>query len=83
MGNDSDLYQSLGRIEGNLESLTSIVRGYITAHDARHAVIDRSVDSIKEDINQAKGAKSALLVVAAAVSAVVGTAIAAVEKIFK
>jgi len=83
MAGDPDLYQSLGRIEGNLESLTNTVKEYISSHDARHVIIDRSVDDIKGDINQAKGAKAALFAGAAAVSAAVGGVIAAAEKLMK
>lgn len=75
--------ESLGEIKGGLASLTRTVHQYIEVHDSRHDKIDNSIREHEAEINQAKGAKGAVIAIATGVSAVVGTAIAAAGKLFK
>lgn len=73
----------LGQLDGKLDSLIESFRQYQTDHNARHVVIDTKIDAAQTDINQAKGAKTALIAAAAAISGFVGIAIAAAERMMK
>ena len=75
--------ETLGEIKGGLASLTKTVHGYIEAHDNRHEKIDTAIKEHEAEINQAKGAKGAVLAIATGVSVVIGTAIAAAGKLLK
>ena len=79
----SRVAETLGEIKGGLASLTKTVHGYIDAHDGRHERIDASIKEHEAEINQAKGAKGAVIVMATGVSAIVGTIIAVAGKFFK
>lgn len=78
-----DLHQSVGRIEGKLDALISASHSYQLAHDARHIVIDQHIEEVKKDINMAKGAKGAVLVMVGTVSAIISAGIAAAAKWLK
>ena len=75
--------ETLGEIKGGLVSLTKTVHGYIETHDNRHEKIDTAIKDHEAEINQAKGAKGAVLAIATGVSVVIGTVIAAAGKLFK
>ena len=79
----SRVAETLGEIKGGLAALTKTVHGYIDAHDGRHELIDKSIKEHEAEINQAKGAKGAIIVLASVVSAVIGTVIAAAGKYLK
>lgn len=64
-----DLHHMVGEIGGKVDTLTTMLRDYIEAHDKRHEKIDRQVEQAHADINQAKGAKGALAFFAGAVGA--------------
>lgn len=78
-----DLHRMLGEANGKLDLLIDSFREYREAHDRRHESIDTAIKAHEADINQAKGAKAAVFVVAAVVSSFVGVAIAAVERFLK
>ena len=80
---DDQIATALGQIMGQLHSLDTRVRDYMESHDSRHAVIDEEIKDHAAQINQAKGAKAAVLLMATAVSGVVGVAVAYIGKVFK
>jgi len=73
----------LGEVIGELRSLTGAFNSYQVAHDTRHREIDEKIDQHAADINQAKGAKGALLAVGAAVAGLVSLAVAAANHLLK
>ena len=75
-----DLHQTVGRIEGKVDSLILAVSSYQLDHSSRHAILDQHIDKIQADINMAKGAKGAILVMVATLSAVVSASIASITK---
>lgn len=72
--------ETLGEIKGGLAALNRTVHSYIETHDDRHELIDRAIKDHEAEINQAKGAKGAVIAMASGVSAVVGTAVALASK---
>lgn len=68
---DDDLYKTVGRIEGKLDTMIVNLAGYTQRHEERHKAIDGLLDDVKGDINQAKGAKGVLLYVVGGISAAV------------
>jgi hypothetical protein len=81
MVDDTD--QTIGRIEGKLDALTVSVQSYQISHNMRHQIIDQHIDSIKADINMAKGAKGAIIAMVATVSAVTSAGIIAALRWFR
>ena len=73
---DENIANTLGRILGRLDSLDTRVRDYIESHDARHMTIDTKIDMHAEAINQAKGAKTAIVMLVTIASTAVGWALA-------
>ena len=78
-----DIYQSIGRIEGKLDTLTSAFLAYQLEHNLRHTVIDIDLNKLKADINMAKGAKGAILAMVATISALISACIAIFVKWIK
>ena len=74
MPNDTE--RMLGQLDGKLDTLLTLVRDHIQKDDDRFGVVFGKLEQHAADINQAKGAKSMLLLIAGGVSAVVGAAIA-------
>ena len=68
---DDQIATALGRIEGKLDTLHTQFRDYTDSHDDRHTKIDTKLDDHAKDINQAKGAKAAVLLVASALAATI------------
>jgi len=68
---DDQIATALGQIMGKLDSLQSQFRDYTENHDERHKIIDEKIDDHAKDINQAKGAKAAVLLVASGLSALI------------
>ena len=75
--------QLLGEISGKLDRLTDNFDRYLSAHNQRHEKIDEELKEHAEDINQAKGAKSAIFAGAAIIAGVVGYAADSIGKIFR
>ena len=73
----------LGEISGKLDRLTDNFDKYLAFHDQRHENLDSSVRALEADINQAKGARTAIYAGAAVVAGVVGFAVDAVAKLLK
>ena len=69
---------ALGRIEGKQDALIR----WTEAHEQRHERLDERVEQHAADINQAKGAKGALLWVSGIVAAVVSAAAGIAAKVF-
>jgi len=80
---DDQIYQTLGRVEGKLDSLAEIVGAHVKLYEERHQAVWRSVDCIKKDINQAKGAKGILVVLSGTVAALVATVGHFADKLMK
>jgi hypothetical protein len=78
-----EIYQTVGRIEGKVDSLTQSIREYTLSHEGRHHTIDTHMEAIKADINQAKGAKGAIIIAAGAVATIIGGLMHGIEKLFK
>jgi hypothetical protein len=77
-----DLYRAVGEANGKLDTLTNLVRDYIEAHDKRHERVEEQLASHAADINKAKGAKTAVLILAGGLASVVSIAVAAASKLF-
>jgi hypothetical protein len=86
--------QLLGEIAAKQDALRGEVMRYIESHDRRHdedrrraderhKLIDSKLEDHAAQINQAKGAKGAILAMAAAVSALIGLGIAAMKNLFR
>ena len=73
----------LGSVDGKLDSLISSFAEYRVEHNGRHKEIDDKIEEHAADINRAKGAKTALIAAAAAVSGLVSVALAAAERLLK
>ena len=73
----------LGQLDGKLDRLIENFDKYLAAHSERHKDIDVEIKAHAKDINQAKGAKNALILTAGAVSTVVAIIAAAADRIFK
>ena len=63
--------QTLGRIEGKLDHMIDEFKRYIVAHDDRHNKIEEKLDDHAGTLNQAKGAKTMVLIFAGGISAIV------------
>ena len=80
---DDQLYQSVGRIEGKVDSLIETVKTHIALNDAAHLAIDGHIACIKQDINQAKGAKGAIMWASGGVAAAVAAVWHALDRVIK
>lgn len=78
----ADLHQLVGEANGKLDTLTRTLERYIEAHERRHENIDAKIEAHAKDINQAKGAKGAVLLFAGGVATVVSAAAVAAMKLF-
>lgn len=78
-----DLHRMVGEVNGKLDALTTMMRDYIDGHERRHERIEEELAAHARDLNQAKGARAALLAVAACIAGLVSAVAAAVEKIFR
>ena len=68
---DDQIATALGQIMGKLDILHTQFRDYTESHDDRHTKIDTKLDDHAKDINQAKGAKAAVLLVASGLAALI------------
>ena len=71
-----ELHQMVGRIDGKLDSLISGLKEHVAEDTRRFDAVGKMLLQHEQDINQAKGAKGAILwvvgVLAAGVGAVAG-----------
>lgn len=79
---DNDLYQSLGRIEGGLNGLTSALKEHMEQDTRRFTDVYSKIEAHAEDINQAKGAKAAVFVIATVAGTLASGVAWAIGKIF-
>jgi hypothetical protein len=77
-----DLHQTLGRIEGKLDFVVGSLREHIVEDTRRFTETGVKLDMHAADINKAKGAKSAVLVLATGAGAVASSVAWALGKIF-
>ncbi len=70
-GQDSELHRMVGQIDGKLDLLIASFDRYVQSHNDRHLIIDQQVQQVQADINQAKGAKAALLLIAGGIAGAV------------
>lgn len=59
---------TLGQILGKLDSLNHQFENYVVRHDERHDKIDAKLEDHAAQMNQAKGAKGAILALAGVIS---------------
>ncbi|TAK84357.1 MAG: hypothetical protein EPO20_14820 [Betaproteobacteria bacterium] len=78
---NDDLHRMVGEVGGKVDSLTTMMRDYIEAHDKRHEKIDDQIAQAHADLNQAKGAKAALLAMAGGLAGLVALVVAAAERL--
>ena len=64
----------LGEISGKLDRLTDNFDKYLAYHDKRHEDINTTLRAHEADINQAKGAKTTLMVISSGVAVLAGWA---------
>lgn len=87
---EDQIAAALGRIEGKQDSLIRWIESHEQRHredreraDDRHHVIDQTLVAHAADINQAKGAKGAVIAMSAGIATAVSVSIAAVKTFFK
>lgn len=68
---DERIAHTLGQILGKLDALNHQFDNYVARHDERHDKIDAKLETHAAQINQAQGAKGALLALAGIISAVI------------
>jgi hypothetical protein len=73
MSDDTD--RLLGEVIGELRAVSRSFSEYQVAHNQRHEELDKKIESHAATINQAKGAKTMLLLGAAAISGAVSAVI--------
>ncbi len=78
----SDLHQLVGEANGKLDTLLVLMRDHIVANDRRFGEVDVELKAHAADINKAKGAKNAVLLLAGGCAAVVSAAAVAIGKAF-
>ncbi len=77
---NDDLHRMVGEVGGKVDTLTTLVRDYIEAHDKRHEKIDEQVSQAHADINQAKGRRGVLVTLAGLVG---GLVVALIDRLLK
>jgi hypothetical protein len=82
VSNEPQLHQMVGEINGKLDTLLYLVRDHVEQDDKRFAEVGEELKEHAADINQAKGAKTAALMLAGAAATVVSLAVAAAGKFF-
>ena len=80
---EEQLYQMLGRVEGKLDSLNDTMRSHIETYQRQHSSLHSRVDELEADVNQAKGAKSIIVVLAGVIGAVVASIAHTVDRWLK
>lgn len=80
MSADPDVLQLLGRIDGKLDQVIDSAREHRDDDKRRFTEVYVKLDDHERDINQAKGAKGALLWVAGGVAAAASVAISYAAK---
>lgn len=87
---DDQIAAALGRIEGKQDSLIRWIEAHeqrhheeLTRADDRHRVIDNTLVQHAADINQAKGAKGAVLAMTAGIATAISIGFAAIRSFFK
>lgn len=80
MNDSNDVLQLLGRIDGKLDQVIEQAKEHRADDSRRFAAIDERIDEHERDINQAKGAKGAIVWLAGVVAALAGTAVTVVGK---
>ena len=87
---DDQIAAALGRIEGKQDSLIRWIESHESRHhedrdraDERHKIIDQTLVNHAADINQAKGAKGAVMAMSAGIATAISVSIATVKTFFK
>ena len=78
---NDELHQMVGRIDGKLDSLISNLESHAAEDTRRFEAMGKLLLQHSEDINQAKGAKGAILWAAGALAAVAGFAASFIAKV--
>lgn len=82
MSDINTVLQALGRIEGKLDSEIKLAEEHRADDVRRFEGVFKRLDATDKDINQAKGAKGAILWVASAIAAAVGFVVTMAAKAF-
>lgn len=77
-----DLHRLVGEANGKLDTLLDLVRDHVRQDDDRFTRVYTELASHAADINKAKGAKAAVLVVAGGLAGLVSFVVAAASKLF-
>ncbi len=77
-----DVQRSLGEISGKLDSLINTMREHAQEDTRRFGEVGKLLMQHSEEINQAKGAKSALMWAGGLVAALVSAAVAEAHRLF-
>jgi hypothetical protein len=72
----------VGEANGKLDTLLTLVRDHVEQDDKRFSDVDEELKAHAADLNKAKGAKAATLVLAGAAATIVSLAVAAAGKLF-
>lgn len=80
---DANTERSLGRIEGKLDGIGEALRAHVEQDARRFETVFSALKSHAEDINQAKGAKGAIVLIAGGIAGAVSLVVAAAPYILK
>jgi len=80
---DDNTQRSLGRIEGKLDGIGEALRTHVEQDARRFEAVFSALENHAEDINKAKGAKSALVWAAGGVAGAVSLIAGAAQYILK
>lgn len=79
---DHEAQRLLGEVNGKLDTVLTLLRDHIQQDDTRFENIGKTLESHAADINQAKGAKAAILIIAGGLATAVSVAVTAAGKLF-
>lgn len=83
MNNEEQIASVLGEIMGKLDALREEFRRYTAEHQERHGRIDDRIEEHAAAINQAKGAKGAIIAAAAVIAGIFGALGHKIGKLFQ
>lgn len=82
MSDTNTILQALGRIEGKVDEIKEAAREHRDDDKRRFTEVHKKLDDHERDINQAKGAKAAILLFAGGLASLISLGAAALGKLF-